>query len=257
MFFDDLPLWGIFLITVALSLLAIEAGFIGERRRLRQAGQKPRVPGAMVGATTGLLAFMLAFTFSSAADRHDVRKALVMEEANAIGTVWLRAGLLPEPYRADVRGLLREYVDLRARAAQADNVEVEQALRQSDALQATLWAKAAEIGQKNPGLITVGLFIQSLDEMIDLHLKRVTVGMRDRIPATIWVVLYVLACLAMGMMGSQAGVSESRHFFMELALALSFSVVLFLIVDLDRPQQGLIRVSQQAMVELQDKLNAP
>lgn len=85
----------------------------------------------MVGATMGLLAFMLAFTFNGAAGRHSARKALVIQEANAIYATWLRAGFMPEPSRVDIRGLLRDYVDVRVKAA-AGQVELAEAVRRSD-----------------------------------------------------------------------------------------------------------------------------
>ena len=116
---DLLPIWGVFLATMAVVLLAVEGGFrLGQYRR-RRSEQEDRPPvGEMVAATLALLAFMLAFTFGLAASRFDVRRGLVIDEANAIGTTYLRAGLLPEPHRSDVRSLLREYVDVRLEAVQ-------------------------------------------------------------------------------------------------------------------------------------------
>ena len=255
MSFDSVPIWAVLLATIGLVVLALEAGVrLGRRRQLRSGG-KSEVSGAMVGATMALLAFMLAFPFNGAAGRHDARKGLVIEEANAIDKTWLRAGFLAEPYRADIRGLLRNYVDVRVKAA-AGEVDLGEATRRSEALHDRMWALAAEVGQKNAGSIPAGLFIQALNEVIDLHLKRVTVGIRNRVPLIIWASLYLLMIVGMVMMGTQIGLSGTRHIGMELALAVAFSVVLFVIADLDRPQEGLINVSQQAMVELQTKLNA-
>jgi len=255
MSFDSVPIWAVFLATIGLVVLSLEIGVRLGKRRLHRGGGKLEVSGAMIGATMGLLAFMLAFTFNGAAGRHDARKALVIEESNAIEMTWLRAGFLAEPYRASIRGLLRDYVDLRVKAA-GDQVELREAIHQSEALHDKMWAVALKVGQENAGSITVGLFIQSLNQVIDLHLKRVTVGIRNRVPATIWVTLYLLMAVGMAMVGAQVAQSGSRHFDIELALAISFSLVLFLIADLDRPQEGLINVSQQAMSELQTKLNA-
>jgi len=255
MFLDSVPIWAVLLATIGLVAVALEAGVrLGRRRQLR-AGGKAEVSGAMVGATMALLAFMLAFTFNGAAGRHDARKGLVIEEANAIDKTWLRAGFLAEPYRADIRGLLRNYVDVRVKAA-AGEMDLGEATRRSEALHDKMWALAAEVGQKDAGSIPAGLFIQALNEVIDLHLKRVTVGIRNRVPPTIWATLYLLMAVGMVMMGTQIGVSGTRHIGVELALTVSFSVVLFVIADLDRPQEGLINVSQQAMAELQTKLNA-
>ena len=254
MSFDSVPIWAVLLATIGLVFLSLEIGVrLGKRRLLRGEG-KLEVSGAMVGATMGLLAFMLAFTFNGAAGRHDARKTLVIEEANAIEMTWLRAGFLAEPYRAEMRGLLRDYVDLRVKAA-GGKVELPEAILQSEALHDKMWAVALEVGQKNAGSITAGLFVQSLNQVIDLHLKRVTVGIRNRVPATIWVTLYLLIAVGMTMVGVQVAQSGARHFEIEFALAISFSLVLFLIADLDRPQEGFINVSQQAMTDLQTKLN--
>jgi hypothetical protein len=249
---DGVPIWAILLGTIGLVLLALE---IGVRVGIRRKGSgKVEVSGAMVGATMGLLAFMLAFTFNGAAGRHSARKALVIQEANAIRTTWLRAGFLAEPISADIRGLLRDYVDLRVKAA-AGQVELAEALRRSEALQDKMWILTLEAGRKDAGSIPAGLFTRSLNDVIDLHLERVTVGIRNRVPPTIWAALYLLLAVSMLMMGIQVGLSATRNRSIELALAVAFSAVLFLIIDLDRPQEGLVNVSQQAMVELQTKLH--
>ena len=147
---DSVPIWVLFLATMGLVAVALETGVrLGRRRQLRGGG-KSEVSGAMVGATMGLLAFMLAFTFNGAAGRHDTRKGLVIEEANAIEKTWLRAGLLAEPYRADIRGLLRNYVDVRVRAA-AGEMDLGEATRRSEALHDRMWALAEEVGKKGAG----------------------------------------------------------------------------------------------------------
>lgn len=180
MSFDSLPIWAVFLLTIGLVFLSIETGVRLGKRRLLRGGEKLEVLGAMVGATMALLAFMLAFTFNGAAGRHDARKTLVIEDANAIDMTWLRAGFLAEPYRANIRGLLRDYVDLRVKAA-GGQVDLTEAVVRSEVLHDKMWAVALEVGQINADSITAGLFIQSLNQVIDLHLKRVTVGIRNRV----------------------------------------------------------------------------
>ena len=251
-----LPIWGVFLATVAVVLLAVEGGFrLGQYRR-RRSEQEDRPPvGEMVAATLGLLAFMLAFTFGLAASRFDVRRGLVIDEANAIGTTSLRAGLLPEPYRTDVRNLLREYVDVRLEAVQPDKLS--QSINRSEELHARLWAQAVAVGEKNPGSIVVGLFIGSLNEVIDLHAKRLALGVRNRIPGTIWTALYFVAIIGTSVMGYHAGLAGSGRSLAHPALVLAFSAVMTLITDLDRPQEGLLRVSQQPMIDLQRTMIPP
>jgi hypothetical protein len=253
---DLLPIWGVFLATVAVVLLAVEGGFrLGQYRRRRSEQEDKPPVGEMVAATLALLAFMLAFTFGLAASRFDVRRGLVIEEANAIGTTYLRAGLLPEPHRSDVRSLLREYVDVRLEAVQPGKLS--RSIGRSEELHARLWAHAVAVGEKNPGSIVVGLFIASLNEVIDLHAKRLALGVRNRIPGTIWAALSFVTIIGTSVMGYHAGLAGSGRSLALLALVLAFSAVVTLIADLDRPQEGLLRVSQQTMIDLQKTLAAP
>jgi hypothetical protein len=254
--FDNLPLWGLYVATVVIILLAVEGGQrLGKYRRQHPEHELEAPVSVMVGATLGLLAFLLAFTFGLAASRFDIRRGFVVEEANAIGTTYLRAGLLSEPYRTEVRNLLREYVDVRLELVRPGKAE--EAMHSSDELHARLWSQAVAVGEKNPGSIVVGLFIGSLNEVIDLHTKRVNLGLRTRVPGTIWAALYFIAILTMGVVGYQAGLTGSRRSLADLALVLAFSAVMLLIADLDNPLRGWLMVSQQAMIDLRNSLMAP
>lgn len=249
---DYLPLWGLFPVTVAIVLLSLEAGFrLGRYRLGRSAREKDSPVGETVAATLGLL----AFTFGMAASRFDSRRGVLLDEANAIGTAYLRTGLLPEPQRTHSRTLLREYVDVRLEAVRPEKTE--QAISRSERLHGRLWEHAEAVAEKNPGSVVVGLYIQSLNEVIDVHSKRVTLGLRSRIPASIWFALYFVTILAMAAMSYHGGLTGASRSLAVFALALTFSGVIVLIADLDRPQEGLLRVSQQAMIDLQNTLNAP
>jgi hypothetical protein len=251
---DYLPLWGAFGVTVAILLLAVEAGFLlgGHQRRQSEEAQKAEV-GEIVVALLGLMSLLLAFTFSLAASRAETRRSLVLEEANAIGTTWLRAGLLSEPYRGEIRGLLREYLEARLGAVQSG--QVQQGIVRSEDLQNRLWAQAVAVGQKEPGSIVAGLFIASLNEVIDLHAKRVMFGLRTRIPPSIWAVLYSVTLLSLGAMGYNAGLAGARRSRAIFILVLTVSTVLLLIADLDRPQEGLVKASQQSLADLRGLMN--
>jgi hypothetical protein len=254
--FDNLPLWGLYVATVAIILLAVEGGQrLGKYRRQQPEHELDAPVSVMVGATLGLLAFMLAFTFGLAASRFDIRRGFVVDDANAIGTTYLRAGLLSEPYRTEVRNLLREYVDVRLELVRPEKAE--EAMHRSDELHARLWSQAVAVGEKNPGSIVAGLFIGSLNEVIDLHAKRVNLGLRTRVPGTIWAALYFITILSMGAVGYQAGLTGSRRSLADLALVLAFSAVMMLIADLDNPLEGWLTVSQQAMIDLRDSMMAP
>ena len=252
---DSLPLWALFIAILLVVLLSVEFGYrLGKYRRSRREEEKEAPLGTMVGATLGLLAFVLAFTFGLAAARFDTRRQVLLDEANAIGTTYLRSGMLPERGQ-EIRRLLREYVGVRLEAVQSGKVA--EAIDKSEDIQHKVWTEAENVGQKNPNSIMVGLFVQSLNEMIDLHAKRVQAALRSRIPGAIWFGLFVVAALSLATMGYHAGVSGTRRSLAILAVALTFSVVIELIADLNRPQAGVLRVGQQALLDVQRSMNVP
>jgi hypothetical protein len=202
--------------------------------------------------TLGLLGFMLAFTFGIAGSRYDARRQAVLDEANLIGTTFLRAGLLPEGCGENIRNLLRNYVDVRLEVVRTGDLET--ALRRSGELQGRIWAETEAIARKHAESILVGLFIQSLNETIDLHETRVVMGLYTRIPLVLWGTLYLLAALAMIGVGYHAGLTSKIRSLSFLVLAITFSAVMFLVADLDRPREGMIRVSQQALIDLRDTM---
>ena len=254
--FDAMPLWLVLVITVIVILLAIEVGFragIDRARRSENERQAPIDP--MVGSTLGLLAFVLAFTFGMATSRYDARKQLVVDDAIAIRTTDLRAQQLPEPARTEIRALLREYVDVRLEGAVTLS-KLPQSLARSEELQDHLWARGLQLGRQGSPVASAGPFMQALIQVIELHAKRVTGGIHNRIPFTIWMALYCMTALAMAITGYRAGIAGRRSVIATLTMVLAFSAVIVLIADLDRPQQGFIKVSQQAMVDLQTRLRS-
>jgi hypothetical protein len=252
---DYIPLWALFGTTVVLILLAVEAGFrVGRWRQQRAEHERETPVGTIAAAILGLLSFLLAFTFGMAASRFEIRRELVLDEANAIGTTYLRAALVPEPHRTEIRTLLRDYVDFRLGGVEPGMAVP--ALKRSEELQGRLWAQAVIVAEKKPTPIT-GLVIQSLNEVINLHTKRVTMGLRNRIPNPIWGALYFTAILAMAGVGYLEGLTSKTRTLATLVLVVTFSGVLWLLADLDRPQEGLIKVSQQAMMDLRKSMTPP
>jgi hypothetical protein len=252
---DFLPLSVLFAGYIVLLLASMEGGYrLGRWRVAHAAGEKEQTVGAMVASILGLVALVLGFTFSLAASRFDARRMAVLEESNAVGTTYLRAQMLPEPERAEIARILREYVEVRIHGANVD--QVEKAVAQSEALHTQLWTQAASAAAKDNHSIITGIFIQSLNDVIDLHAKRVLVGTRSRIPLVIWIGLYTLAMLGMAAVGYQAGLSAARRSPAMLGLVMAFSVVLLLIADLDRGQEGLLRISQQSMVDLRTSIQS-
>jgi hypothetical protein len=244
---DPFPLWTILLLTVGLALLSVESGYQFARYRHRRAAEdKESNLGGMVGGTLGLLAFMLAFTFGLAGTRYEARREIVLTEANAIGTSYLRGAMLPEPMRTEAQALLREYVDVRLQGVQQHAVD--EAIAKSEQLHERLWSTAVAAVQKER-TPTTNLFVTSLNDVIALHAVRLQ-RLRSRVPTVIWIVLYMLLLLTMLMMGFQQGLTGAKRSLAVVALILGFSTVLFLITDLDRPGQGMLQTSQQAMMDL-------
>src|SRR5262249_15939932 len=154
-----------------------------------------------------------------------------------------------------IRKLLSEYVDARLEVVQTGDVE--QVLRRSEDLHRNLWKEAEAVGQKYPVSIVVGLFIQSLNETIDDHSKRVLVALENRLPGILWATLYLITILTMAGVGYHEGLSRSRRSIAIVVLVLTFSAIMTLVADLDSPQEGLLTVSQQAMIDLRKMMNEP
>lgn len=253
---DALPLSVLFMAFVLSLALGIEAGYrSGTWRHARQPGEKDQPVGAIVAAILGLVALVLGFTFSMAANRFEARRQAVLEEANTIGTTYLRARFLPPTQRAKVEALLREYVDNRLHGVQSGLKEGE--LERSQELQNQLWDQASEVTLAHPNDISIGLFVQTLNQMIDMHAKRVMVSTRSRIPFVLWLGLLSLSVVGMLAVGYQCGLSGATRSPVMLALAFSFALVLYLIADQDRGQEGMLRVGQQAMLDLQQSMQTP
>lgn len=252
---DALPLWALLVATLVVTLLSFEGGFwVGRRRSLRSEQEQEMVVRGLVGGMLGLEAFMLAFTFGAAAAHFDARRQAVLDEANTIRTAYLRADFLPEPHSAEIRNLLRKYVDIRLEGARSGKIE--QAIARSEELHDQLWLQAAASREKTPSPAFAVQFIQSLNEIFALHSRRVIAGLEFRIPNIIWIVLYGITALAAASIGYHSGLTGRSRPLVAMAIILAFSAVIMLIEDLDRPLYGFLEVSQRAMVDLQMKMNA-
>lgn len=247
---DAVPLPALLAIATALLWLALEGGYrFGQWRKSHASDEREQPVGAMVASILGLVALVLGFTFSLVAARFDARRMGVLEEANAIGTTFLRTSFLPESQQVESARLLREYVVARIDGVQ-DITHAGQAIARSEVLHTELWAQADSAAKRDPGSIMTGLYIQSLNEVIDLHATRL-LAMRSRVPLVLWAALCFLSTLGMASVGYQSALAATRRSPAMLALVLTFSTVLYLIVDLDRGQEGLFRISQQPMLDLQ------
>jgi hypothetical protein len=252
---DAIPVWGLFIVVCLFLLLAYEIGFrAGRWWQKRQPGEQEGPGGVLIGSLLTLVAFLLAVTMGMASDRFDNRRGLVLQEANAIGTTFLRAGYLPAPANDDMRELLRQYAPLRI--ATSDRTVLNQNIARSEELHDQMWAIAEEVA-RTAGNDVNALFIESLNEVIDVHEARVIAGVYARIPETVIWLLAAGAFLSVGMLGYGAGISGQRSVLSAVVLVVALATVLTLVLDIDRPRDGLIVVSQQPLIDLMNDIGPP
>jgi Protein of unknown function (DUF4239) len=241
------PLLMVFAVGLGVVLALSEIGWqLGVRAEGRGSSNLTTLESAMLG----LLALMIAFTFSMALSRFETRRDAVLNEANAIGTTALRARLLPGPHRTETLKLLREYVQLRLDIVRSGTSLAERmaVVDRSNALQESLWQQAQTMAAKDKGLIPTGLFIQSLNVMIDDQGKRLA-ALRSRVPNIVLLALFAIAAVAGAFAGYASGLDAKRSRLPVYVMGLVVSAVIFIILDIDRPSAGFITNNQQPMID--------
>lgn len=255
-FFDTLSIEILFFLTFLLMVLMLEVGFqFGQRKRAGAAKAQTAQVRALMGATLGLLAFMLAFTFSAAQEHFDSRIQFQIDEAILAKNAFMQADLYSEPDRTQARRLLLEHVEGRIRliemVREKQPEQVFRLLKRTDEIHLQLWSLGVE------GTMSESqAFAQSVLGLMDMQTRRVQAALANRIPLIIWLTLYFTAIVAMIVVGYQAGLTESRSPIATFSLALSFSAVMMLIMDLDRPLQNLFEVDVAVMRELAEFMRA-
>jgi hypothetical protein len=256
--FGGLSLLGVGLVILASMLLASLAGYAIRRWEIRRAARREEEvehsqESYLVGSILGLLALLLAFSFSMALDRHEERRHLVVQEANAIGTAYLRAQLLDEPHRSRLSNLLVEYTDNRIVLASAPREETVQLLANNDRLLTDIWAAVVVSKQSalRHGISTP--LLMTFNEVIDLDTER-KVARQVRVPAPVLLLLYgflLLTALVLGYV-----LEDRRGRIGAATLFLLLSLYTSIIADLSRPASGSIQESQEPMLMLRGSLKA-
>ena len=257
---DVIPIPLMFAGGVALVLLFLEVGYRGGMVVHRRSGDEKESPVSIISsAILGLAAFMLAFSFGIVADRYDTKRELVRQDANAIHTAWRRADFLPEPDRTETIGLLRRYVDARLEFTQrgdSDSEVVHDALAGTRRIHDRLWAIAVANARKDMNSDVAALYVESLNDMANINALRVAIGLQARVPLEIWISLLLLTGLGMLVVGYHTAIAESRRSRSQPILAICFALVITLIASLDRPDSGVMRVTQKPITDLRDAMAA-
>lgn len=244
---NEYPLLPVFLISTLAILAFGELGlWLGARAGVRGTESVSTLESAILG----LLALMIGFTFAMSLSRFEARRDGVLVEANAIGTTALRARLLPAPYNEQSLNLLRDYVQLRLDLARhpANRQDLDAMISRSNAIQEALWQQVRAVAARDNGMVPTGVFIQSLNEMIDNQAKRLA-ALRNRLPPIILNALYAVAAIAVGFAGYANGLEANRRRLPIHLTGVLVAAMILLIQDLDRPGAGFIKVSQQPMID--------
>lgn len=259
MIIDFVPVWLLFFIMIGVVLLSSEVGYrLGFNIRVKEKAERESPASAISGAILGLQAFILAFTFGIVSDRYDTKKSLVREEASVIRSAWHLSDFLEEPGRSRSKMLLKGYIDKRITLAASQDMEsILGSQEEILATQRQLWEFGMIAAKANMDSDVGALYIESLNEMSNLHAKRLAIGLQTRIPTAIWVVLMSLLILGIISVGYYTAIADSRRSRVSPILAVAFSLVIALIAALDHPGGQLMPISQQPLVTVQSEMAGP
>jgi len=259
-YMDQYSLVQIFLVIFFAMMLSMELGFrVGTRSKTNAVKAQASQVRSLMGALLGLLAFILAFSFASGQSHFELRTQDMVEEARLLRNVYYQAEFLPDSMAAETRRIIRDYIDNRMQIAdlaqQGKAEEIAELIRQSEWMQQDLWRIATtneklakDSGSLNPG---PGRFTDLVSGLIDVHAQRLQATLMNRIPTVIWITLYICAFLSMLVMGYQAGLVGRRSPVATASLALAFSGIMMLIIDLDRPLMNLFHMNNDILNEVQ------
>ena len=255
--FFQIPEWLIVILLLVAMAAVCDAGYRLGRRSRAEEKTKALVP-TVAGSILALMGLLLGFTMSMSVTRYDARRRLVLEESNAIYTTYLRAQVLPAPERTELQELLRRYAEVRLRVSQSavNPPELRQGREEAARLQNELWSRATQLGQKEPQSVPAGLFLESLNNAFDLENAR-WISFVAHVPPSVIYVNVFMGLVAVLIVGYGFGMTGHRHLLSEALLIVSIAAVIAVIIELDRPHSGIVRVSQQPLVDLQRRLSTP
>jgi ABC-type multidrug transport system fused ATPase/permease subunit len=256
---DTLPLGFVAVGLVALFVVAAELGYAAHKRFGRsgnRAADRDASDETQVLATALLLlALLLGFTFSMALSRYDTRRDEIVKEANDIGTAWLRAGLAGNPAGTALQARLADYAATRVNRADAhdeadDDRAADREMRRKGAqLRREIWSLAAAATLPDRSTAQSAALIAAVNAVLDRATTR-EAAIDARVPSQVILLLIGYATIAALLLGYVLGAFGSHHRLATTVLFVLLATTIMLIMDLDRPQDGAIRVSQQPMLDL-------
>jgi hypothetical protein len=249
------------LIALGMLALLLAACEIGYRRGLANVGAPDSLRPLMSGtgaAMLGLLGLLLGFALSMAIGRWDTRRDVIIDESNAIGTLSLRAGLLEDPLRGQLREALRGYSDARIAlgGSRSSPDKLRAARRESEALHVVIWSVVESANRPTTANATLAALIGSANELIDLHELRLA-SVQNHLPPALFLLLLALGALSVAFLAWSFGAASHRGRVPMVLLALLIGAVLLLIMDVNRPQRGMIAVGVAPLERAAESISAP
>ena len=256
---DQIPLALVMVAATLIQVAAIEIGFrIGAAPGGKPNKAQMAQVRAIMGASLGLLAFMLAFSFNSAQQHYEERVRAYMLEISAIDSAFRGADLLDDANRRLAQDMLVEFTDLRVQTLQVvsrkEMPEMVEMIRESERLHDRLWSLAERAMEGAGEGEDTGIFAQSILAMISAHDARLQAVFFNRVSPIIWFTLASMALLSMVVTGYQAGLTRTRSQLATWTLAIAFAAVMTLITDLDRPRMSLFSMNQGLMLEMSNRM---
>lgn len=250
----DGPIWETIVAILLLSIIATELGYrFGRSHRASESARE--ILNTIRTATLGIVALLLGFSFAITSSRFHDRSRLVMDEANAIGTCYLRAGLLGEPASTEIRTALRRYLDLRI-ASYERSLDPQAYAITTSGMQAALddlWSSVGQAVSSQRDRAHTAAIVPAANEVIDLAATRLWMR-RFHMPPPVLVLLALCIVICGAMIGHALGESGERHLGLSLGINALIMLVAFVVLDFDRPRRGFIRVDQTPLVELRETM---
>ncbi|NEM99146.1 bestrophin-like domain [Pontibacter burrus] len=243
----------IVVILFVLILLAQEAGYRLGRHHQRKTDKDVKAQTNTIQAgTLGLLALILGFAFSMSLQTYNNRSEAVINEANAIATALMRTHLLPSPYDSLTRSQLQKYIDLRLAISNTNYamVQEQEALAdKTEALQRSIWDQAVQAARIDPNPVTTGYFITALNSVVVAHNERNAL-LAMHVPEVILYLLFIVFIMSGALIGYGSGLGQRRINLPSALLSFMICLVVFIIIDLDRPMRGIVKVDQHSLERL-------
>ncbi|MBX7103865.1 MAG: hypothetical protein K1X57_07275 [Gemmataceae bacterium] len=251
------PTWPVVVGLFALMFACNESAFRIADHYFRNEPEKSRtVSTSLSNSILGLLALLLGFSFAMSSGRHDQRRRFVLDEANAIGTCHLRAGLLPEPHRSDVKKTLQKYLEMRLEMFEKalDPAQLTRCRGEMDRLLDQLWKSVEAVAQADRAIIVPSQIVPAANQVIDLSAAQIW-ALQNHVPGPVVLLLFTSVLVSCGLIGYSSGQTGLRQWGHWIAFNTMFTLTMFVILDFDRSRRGLIQVNHAPLIELKQSLS--